>query len=205
MLGLRQKGGGQFISGETRVATVYQENPEDLARETAGDLQQYITAGNKRTEAQDFSFTIQKIVEIALKSISPAINDPNTAIHCLKIIGLLLRDLSDIRNGYIVLSAKNDDDTVVCEAYDFKILLHDAYHQIFFYGQSTPAVMLAVFKSLQFAKAKASEENLLIIDDYALMFFEELKNKDFDPLSHSMLEAEYLNLIAFRKAAAMTE
>lgn len=196
---------GQFISAETRVATIYQENAEDLARETAGDLQQYITAGNKRTEAQDFSFTIQKIVEIALKSISPAINDPNTAIHCLKIIGLLLRDLSDIRNGYIVLSAKDDDDTVVCEAYDFEVILHDAYHQIFFYGQSTAAVMMAIFKSLRFAKAKASEENLLIINNYAQMLFEELKTKNFDPLSHSKLEAEYLALIAFRKVAAVTE
>lgn len=196
---------GQFISRETRVATIYQENPEDAARETAGVLQQFITAGNKRTEAQDFSFTIQKIVEIALKALSPGINDPNTAIHCLKIIGLLLRDLSDIRNGYVVLSAKGDDDTVVCEAYDFEVLLHDAYQQIAFYGKFDASVMTAVFKSLRFAKAKASEGNLLIIDDYARMLFERPEGKNYNPLSFRKFEKEYVDLIAYRKASPVPE
>ncbi|MFO7871601.1 MAG: DUF2254 family protein [Kiritimatiellia bacterium] len=59
------------MSKEARVATVYFETLAASSRETAGVIQQYILAGNKRTEAQDFSFTIQKIVEIAVKAISP--------------------------------------------------------------------------------------------------------------------------------------
>jgi uncharacterized membrane protein len=57
--------------------------PGELEESLARELAQCVMTGDKRTEAQDFGFTIQKIVEIAVKALSPGVNDPNTAIHCV--------------------------------------------------------------------------------------------------------------------------
>ncbi|MDW7658978.1 MAG: DUF2254 domain-containing protein [Bacillota bacterium] len=189
---------GQFISSETRIISLYHKG-EEKDQETLNEIQQCFLVGNKRTEEQDFSFTIQKIVEIALKALSPGINDPNTAIHCLNIIGLLLRDLADNPQGYIVLRSKDTENFVACEAYDFPILLYDAYQQISYYGQADAAVMIGLYKSLRFAKAKASPENLRGIDQYAEHLFAQVQRHGFDPLAAEKIAKEYIDLIEFRK------
>jgi uncharacterized membrane protein len=191
---------GQFISAETRIMTFYYENHETLDEAVLYKIQQCVLIGNQKTEAQDFSFTIQKIVEIALKALSPGINDPNTAIHCLKIIGVLLRDLADIEKGYIVLKEKSDG-FIVYEAYDFQVLLYDAYDQIIFYGQSNASVMIEVFKSLRFSKAKASKNNTQIIDEYAKHLFEKLTSNGYDKLEYSKIHEEYKDLIYKKETA----
>jgi uncharacterized membrane protein len=45
----------------------------------------------QRSLAQDVGFGINQLVEIALRALSPAINDPLTAINCLDRIGDSLR------------------------------------------------------------------------------------------------------------------
>jgi len=185
---------GQFISTETRILTVYYEDPEVLDETVVHEIQQCVLIGNKKTEAQDFSFTIQKIVEIAIKALSPSINDPNTATHCLKIIGVLIRDLADIEKGYVVLKEEKEYGFIIYEAYDFEVLLYDAYNQIMFYGQSDATVMIAGFKSLRFIKAKASKDNIRIIDEYARHSFNKLSSNGYGKLEYSKIQNEYMDL-----------
>lgn len=188
---------GQFISTETRILIIYFEGYEVFTEIALNELHQCILIGNKKTQAQDFSFTIQKIVEIAVKALSPGINDPNTAIHCLKIIGVLLRDLANIEKGYIVLKEQNEYGFIIYEAFDFEVLLYDAYNQIMFYGQKDVSIVVAGFKSLRFIKAKASQDNLEIIDDYAKHIFSKRENKAFGKLEFSKILKEYNDLINF--------
>ncbi len=186
---------GQFISTETKILSIYYEGHKEFDEETLNEIHQCTSIGNKKTQAQDFSFTIQKIVEIAIKALSPGINDPNTAIHCLKIIGVSLRDLADIEKGYISLKEKNEYGFVISEAYDFEILLYDAYNQIILYGQSNVSIVITAFKSLRFIKAKASQENIGIINDYAQQLFDKQVNKGYSKLEYSKIQKEYNDLI----------
>jgi len=190
---------GQFISSETRIITIHTDDPKELNQDAAEEIKQCIYTGNKRTEVQDFSFTIQKIVEIALKALSPGINDPNTAIHCLNIIGLLMRDLADLDKGYAILKNKDEHGYLIYERYDFEVSVFDAYNQIVHYGQSDASVMIAVFKSLRFAKAKASDENNMIIDEYAARLSEKIKHNAFSNLELRKIEKEYDELLSYRK------
>ncbi len=43
--------------------------------------------GNRRTPAQDVEYAFNQLVEMAVRAMSPAINDPYTAITCLDYIG----------------------------------------------------------------------------------------------------------------------
>lgn len=186
---------GQFITTETRIYKIYIEGHNPLDDEALNEIHACTLVGNKKTQTQDFSFTIQKIVEIAVKALSPGINDPNTAIHCLKIIGVLLRDLAKIEKGYAISKEKDESSFIISEAYDFEILLYDAYNQIMFYGQSDVSIVIAGLKSLRFVRDKASWENIRSVDDYAKHLFEKQVEKGYSKLEYSKIQNEYNDLI----------
>lgn len=192
---LFKKVAGQFISTETGILTIHYDGEKEFDDSALDQIQQCILVGHKKTQAQDFSFTIQKLSEIAIKALSPGINDPNTAIYCLKMIGVLLRDLAHIKTGYIVLKDQDEPGYIIYEAYDFKDLLHNAYQQIMFYGQSDAEVLIAGFNSLGFIKAKASQENIVIIDEYAKHLFEKKSNLDYSQFEYDKVEGVYNNLV----------
>lgn len=59
-----------------------------------GDLVRCIHTGRERTFEQDPKYAFRILVDIAIKALSPAINDPTTAVQALDQIDDLLRRLS---------------------------------------------------------------------------------------------------------------
>ena len=58
-----------------------------------GDAAEFLDAfdiGPMRTMEQDVEFGVLQLVDIALKAISPAVNDPSTAINCIDQLSRLL-------------------------------------------------------------------------------------------------------------------
>ena len=72
---------GHFLSAGESIAIVTPKhvNPDEFADE----LLATIVFGEKRTPAQDPEFALMAIVEIALRALSPGVNDPHTAITCI--------------------------------------------------------------------------------------------------------------------------
>ncbi|MGI9206459.1 MAG: DUF2254 family protein, partial [Rhodococcus sp. (in: high G+C Gram-positive bacteria)] len=64
--------------------------PQDAERVRAR-LLATVTIGDARTMQQDFDFGLRQLVDIALRALSPAINDPTTAIEVVLRLGSLLR------------------------------------------------------------------------------------------------------------------
>jgi uncharacterized membrane protein len=59
-----------------------------------GELRRAIRLGTDRTFEQDPKYPIRLLVDIAIKALSPAINDPTTAVQALDQIEDLLRRLA---------------------------------------------------------------------------------------------------------------
>jgi len=72
---------GQFVPAGVPLARV--SKPERLAAERAVDFITAFDIGPARTLQQDVEFGIIQIVDIALRAMSPAVNDPSTAISCV--------------------------------------------------------------------------------------------------------------------------
>jgi uncharacterized membrane protein len=53
----------------------------------AGRLRESIVLGKDRTPKQDIAFAIRQLVEVALRALSPGVNDPFTAIECINRLG----------------------------------------------------------------------------------------------------------------------
>ena len=83
---------GDFIHPHLPVAKVAGAPPTD---ELACGIRDCFSLGNSRTATQDLEFLIDELVEIALRALSPGINDPFTAIASMHWMGAAMAKFAD--------------------------------------------------------------------------------------------------------------
>ncbi len=64
-------------------------DPDDVTR-----LSRAVSIGSERTSQQDVGFGLRQLVDIALRALSPGVNDPTTAVQTIDRIHGLLRRLA---------------------------------------------------------------------------------------------------------------
>lgn len=104
--------------------------------------------GKERTEYQDVEFPISQLVEIALRAISPGINDPFTAIRCIDRLSAGLSRLAqrDFPSPY-----RYDDEhnlRVIAEGVTFEELVDSAFNQIRQYSKPDVAVTIRLLEAI---------------------------------------------------------
>lgn len=104
--------------------------------------------GPTRTLEQDVEFGILQIVDIALKAISPAVNDPSTAISCVDQLSAILITFATREPPQGVLADKNGKLRVSIPWLDFERLTDAAFEQIRMYAQSDVPVSLRMLRAL---------------------------------------------------------
>lgn len=78
---------GHFIMRGAGIAKALPaRHDEQFARQIAA----CVTIGPERSSAQDPEFAVHQLVEIALRALSPGVNDPFTAINCIDRLGAAL-------------------------------------------------------------------------------------------------------------------
>jgi uncharacterized membrane protein len=78
---------GDYVFAGGAIAQVW-PGPEGGARaELARKLRENMVVGKRRTPVQDLSFAFNQVAEIAVRAMSPALNDPFTALDCVNRIG----------------------------------------------------------------------------------------------------------------------
>jgi uncharacterized membrane protein len=76
---------GHILWHDARVALVWPANRVD--KELDSLIREAFRIGNGRTPTQDVAYAVNQLVEMAVRAMSPAINDPFTAMTCLDHIG----------------------------------------------------------------------------------------------------------------------
>jgi uncharacterized membrane protein len=103
-------------------------------------LKRYISVASARTFANDPEFALRLFVDIAIRALSPAVNDPTTAVQSLdQIEDYLVRiGTGPIPTGYV----GDDDGTlrVVYPAPAWGDFLNLAFNEIRYYGRSSVQV-----------------------------------------------------------------
>jgi uncharacterized membrane protein len=104
-------------------------------------LRKAITLGEERTFEQDPKYAIRLLVDIAIRALSPAVNDPTTAVQALdQIEDLLLR----LGQRHLEIGACCDGDgklrlVVPCPTWDDLVRL--AFDEIHYFGATSVQVM----------------------------------------------------------------
>jgi uncharacterized membrane protein len=80
---------GDFVNGGGVLMDVYGD-PDPRVRRRLGGM---VALGPERTIDQDPAFAVRIIVDIAIRALSPAVNDPTTATQMINHLGAVLADV----------------------------------------------------------------------------------------------------------------
>ncbi|GGJ96095.1 hypothetical protein GCM10007063_18170 [Lentibacillus kapialis] len=108
----------------------------------------FLVIGDERTDLQDIGFSIEKLVEIAVKALSPSMNDPNTAINCIHRIGGLLSELAGNYQPVTYFSDNNGDLRLIMEQKKYRDYLFKSFYQIKHYGKDDISVVYSIVDTL---------------------------------------------------------
>ncbi len=137
---------GKFVVKGSEMMMVYPR--KRVTRQLLKELHNAFILGKERTEQQDVEFPIEQLVEIALRAISPAVNDPFTAIRCIDRLSAGLSHLAqrDFPSPYRYDEQKNL--RVIAERVTFAGLVDTAFNQIRQYGKSDVAVTIRLLEAI---------------------------------------------------------
>ncbi len=82
---------GSFVHQQKRLATVWAVDPKPGQPEKR--LVEGFAIGRIRTMQQDVEFGIRQLVDIALRALSPGVNDATTAYECMVHLGEVLYEI----------------------------------------------------------------------------------------------------------------
>jgi uncharacterized membrane protein len=82
-----ERGVGQFVIQGTPLLSVLRSPVTENARREINSL---YAVGRQRTVEQDTAFGVRQIVDVALKALSPGINDTTTAVMCIDYLTAIL-------------------------------------------------------------------------------------------------------------------
>ena len=105
------------------------------------ELRNAFELGDERTFDQDPKYAIRLLVDIAIRALSPAINDPTTAVQALDQIGDLLSRLGQRRLEIGEFRDNANNLRVVAEFPSWDDFLHLGFEEILAYGAKSVQIM----------------------------------------------------------------
>lgn len=180
---------GDFIAKGRTIAVLYYNEELDIEKMMDKLLKDFSIV-DERIAYNDYRFSLQKIIDITLRSLSPGINDPNTAIHCINILSVLLSKIGEIDGKYTIIKRDHCKSEVIYKNFYFKDDLYYTFYQIVHYGQEDISVLIAVFKALKNIKYASAVNKTASINKFANYVYE----NSIDNFSHEF-DREYLKKI----------
>jgi uncharacterized membrane protein len=150
---------GDFVPRGATLATAWPQPSRDNRqgdeqggehdRELARRINRCFAFGCDRTMQQDPEYGVIQLSDIAVKALSPGINDPTTALTCLDFLGTLLRHMA----AREMPSPLRKDDQgrlrVITRGTDFGRMTDLALSSIRHYGESSAPVTLRLLETLR--------------------------------------------------------
>ncbi len=159
------RGIGQFVAEGTALIS----STKSIDKNLTITLNSFFHVHPYRTIEQDAGYGIRQIVDIALKALSPGVNDTTTAIICIdylativgKIAGRKLPTLTRVKDGEVRVFVKTPS---------FRNYMEAAFDQIRINGKTNIAVFTRLLKALSIVGEKAiSKERKKIVKEHILL------------------------------------
>lgn len=176
---------GEYVLKDMEIAEIHSKRGTGLPQ--GQDQEDWLDAIAKtfllnpaKNDQADYHHEMTNLVEIALRAISPGINDPNTAINCIGKICNLLGQLFSTKNNFILLK-NQDDSNVVYVAYSVEEELYLTFYQLIHYGKEDPSIAKAILEGILHMYLNANDEVKASIASYYhdcyQVFYDSLTNK----------------------------
>ena len=136
---------GHFVVRGHPLATVW---PPNAAEAVSQALRVAHITGSNRTLAQDLAFAVDQLVEIAIRALSPAVNDTFTALTC---IDWLSDSMCKVTTQWRPLRVHRDVHgyvRVITAHVSYERLIGRAFEKIRQAGHGMPAVLIRQLEAL---------------------------------------------------------
>ena len=141
-----ERGIGEFVVEGTPLVSV--AGPGRSDEETAAELNAVYVISRQRTVQQDAGFGIRQIVDIAMKALSPGVNDTTTAVMCVDYLGAILARLA-VRGIATPHRLDEGELRVIARGPSFESLLAEAFDQIRQNAEGNVAVLTRQLQALE--------------------------------------------------------
>jgi len=161
---------GQFVNRGMTVMTIKGVAIDDAKPD---ELLDHLIVGNKRTAVQDFEYCLLQLVEIALRALSPGINDPFTAITCIDYIGAAMAKVASRRLPQQDFNDPSGNLRVIARPSTFSGILDTAFRQLRQTGGDRLDISVRLLEALQMiATAAPSERRKDTVRDHGKNIYE---------------------------------
>jgi len=165
---------GEFTAVDNPLATLWPRKP-DLG-ELEEKIEKSFILGDQRLRIQDMEYHLNQLVEIAIRALSPGINDPFTAMNCIDQIAASLTQLMErsIPTGY------NYDDggtlRLVTKPLTFSDIIEASFNQIRRNGAGDASVNIKLLETIEMlAPHTKTREQSRVLREQAEIIFESCK------------------------------
>ena len=185
---------GHFVVEGQPLAVVW---PGHAAGEVSQALTREHIVGSNRTLTQDPGFAVDQLVEVAIRALSPAVNDTFTALNCIDWLGdCLCRVARDPLPDGIYRDA-GGAVRLVDRAITFDRLIKGAFDKIRQAGRGMPAVLIRQLQNLQkVAFAIGAEGDRRAVTTHAQMILRASEESVPDPSDRDDVRSVYDTLTA---------
>ncbi|MGO9973674.1 MAG: DUF2254 domain-containing protein [Solirubrobacteraceae bacterium] len=153
---------GHFIVRGHPIASVW---PPEAAPSVSRALRRAHITGTTRTLVQDLAFAVDQLVEIAIRALSPAVNDTFTAMTCIDWLG---ESLVRVTTSWRPLRVQRDSHgfvRVITAEVSYTRLVERAFEKIRQAAAGMPAVLIRQLEALEkimYATTTAEQRELLL-------------------------------------------
>ncbi len=140
------RGIGQFVVENTPLASLALNHPPN--QDTITALRSAYSIDRFRTVQQDCAFGIRQLVDMAMRALSPGINDTTTAVMCVDYLAAILARLAT-RAIPSERTYENGNLRIISIGQTFASLVAEAFDQIRGSAKGNVSILLRMLGSLQ--------------------------------------------------------
>ncbi|KZB51534.1 DUF2254 domain-containing protein [Thalassospira xiamenensis] len=142
---------GQHVIAEDIIGEISINSAN--ATSDIGEYRNFITEqiliGNQRTAMLDIEFALRQLVEVALRALSPGINDPFTAIAVIYRLGRAMPQAMNFHSPLGLWRDEQGQERICAHLSDFGEMLDAAFNQIRQSASTKPYVLLPMAEVLE--------------------------------------------------------
>jgi uncharacterized membrane protein len=157
---------GHFLTQGYPMATVW---PPEVADTIGRRLETVHITGPMRTLSQDIAFGIDQLVEIAIRALSPAVNDTFTALTCIDWLGDSLRKIAVEWHPHACHRDSGGQIRLITAPVSYERLVQRSFEKVRQAAAGMPAVLIRQLDVLYKIMAVASASRTQVLLDQAAM------------------------------------
>lgn len=184
---------GNHVLEDEPLIRVFGMKVPEKSEEIAAQLRDMVIIGDETNLYEDIGAGTRKLSEIAIKALSPGINDPSTAEFCIEQIGFLLKKVARGLEAKVHMDEEKEVRLIV-QNLKFDRLLYYHFYQIKHYGIKDLMILDAICGALITIAKESGYSVRKQVWDFAEYLISQVNYQDYPDIEQSYIRERFYQL-----------